>query len=60
MVANNPFSEYIQQKTIIFGPNFNSSSIRSVPSRSFGISFTWRFGKLEFKKEQKEQEQSVD
>jgi len=60
LVANNPFSEYIQQKTIIFGPNFNSSSIRSVPSRSFGISFTWRFGKLEFKKEQKEQEQSVD
>lgn len=60
LVANNPFSEYIQLKTILFGPNFNSSSIRRVPSRSFGISFTWRFGKLEFKKEQKEQELSSE
>jgi len=53
-VANNPFAEYIKQQTLIVGPNFTSNAIRYVPSRSFGISFTWRFGKLEFKKEQKE------
>ena len=54
-VANNPFAEFIKQQTLIAGPNFNSNLIRMVPSRSFGLSFTWRFGKLEFKKDQKEQ-----
>jgi outer membrane receptor protein involved in Fe transport len=55
LVANNPFAEYIKQQTEISGPNFISNSIRYVPSRSFGISFNWRFGKLEFKKERKEE-----
>ena len=55
LVANNPFAEYIKQQTEISGPNFISDSIRYVPSRSFGISFNWRFGKLEFKKERKEE-----
>jgi len=55
LVANNPFAEYIKQQTQISGPNFYSNSIRYVPSRSFGISFNWRFGKLEFKKEHKEE-----
>lgn len=55
LVANNPFAEFVPQQTIISGPNFNSNSIRYVPSRSFGISFNWRFGKLEFKKERKEE-----
>jgi outer membrane receptor protein involved in Fe transport len=54
LVANNPFAEYVKQQTLISGPNFYSNNIRYVPSRSFGISFNWRFGKLEFKKEQKE------
>jgi len=54
LVANNPFAEFIKQQTQISGPNFYSNSIRYVPSRSFGISFNWRFGKLEFKKERKE------
>ena len=53
-VANNPFAEYVKQQTLISGTNFNSNSIRYVPSRSFGISFNWRFGKLEFKKDKKE------
>lgn len=55
LLANNPFAEYVKQQTLISGPNFNSNSIRYVPSRSFGISFNWRFGKLEFKKERKEE-----
>lgn len=54
LVANNPFAEFVKQQTLISGPNFNSNNIRYVPSRSFGISFNWRFGKLEFKKERKE------
>jgi len=55
LLANNPFAEFIEQQTFITGPNFNSNSIRYVPSRSFGISFNWRFGKLEFKKERKDE-----
>ena len=55
LVANNPFAEYVKQQTLISGPNFNSNNIRYVPSRSFGISFNWRFGKLEFKKDKKEE-----
>ena len=54
LVANNPFAEFVKQQTLICGPNFYSNNIRYVPSRSFGISFNWRFGKLEFKKERKE------
>jgi outer membrane receptor protein involved in Fe transport len=53
-VANNPFAEYVKQQVLIAGPNFSSNSIRYIPSRSFGLSFTWKFGKLEFKKEPKE------
>ncbi|MEI6189786.1 MAG: outer membrane beta-barrel protein [Chitinophagia bacterium] len=54
LVANNPFAEFVKQQTLISGPNFYSNSIRYVPSRSFGLSFNWRFGKLEFSKEKKE------
>ena len=54
LVANNPFEEFVKQQTLISGPNFNSNNIRYVPSRSFGITFNWRFGKLEFKKEKRE------
>jgi outer membrane receptor protein involved in Fe transport len=52
--ATNPFSEYVNQRTVIFGPNFTINSLRQVPFRSIGINFTWRFGKLEFKKEKEE------
>ena len=55
LVANNPFAEYIKQETLISGPNFSSNSTRYEPSRSFGLSFNWRFGKLEFMKEKKEE-----
>ena len=54
LMANNPFSEYVNQRTSLFGPNFSTNSIRKVPFRSIGINFTWKFGKLEFKKEKEE------
>jgi len=54
----NPFSEYINQRTILSGPNFNINTLRKVPVRSIGINFTWKFGKLEFKKERQENQDS--
>ena len=48
--ATNPFSQYIQQVTTVTTANYISYNLRQVPYRSFGISFNYKFGKLEFKK----------
>jgi ferric enterobactin receptor len=49
--ATNPFNKYIDQKTTLSGVDFTSYSLRQLPYRSFGINLTYKFGKLEFKKE---------
>lgn len=49
--ANNFFSKYVYQRTQLFGPGFESNSIRWIPYRSIGINFTWKFGGLVVKKE---------
>ena len=49
--AINPFSKYVLQETNIFGPGFTAVNNRKVPFRSVSINFTWKFGKLTFKKE---------
>jgi hypothetical protein len=54
LTATNPFSQYVKQETVLFGPNFTINSLRQIPFRSFGINFTWKFGKLEFKKEKED------
>jgi ferric enterobactin receptor len=55
ITAANQFNYYISQKTTTFGPNFNQTNIRMVPFQSFGISVNYRFGKLELKKNPKEE-----
>ena len=50
----NPFNKYVKQETILNGPGFNIVSTRKIPFRSFGLNFTWKFGKLEFKKNKEE------
>ena len=50
LTAVNPFNEYVNRKTSVFGPGFTVSNLQRIPFRSFGINFTWKFGKLEFKK----------
>lgn len=54
LTAVNPFSEYLNQTTTLQGSNFTVISNRSLPFRSFGLNFTWKFGKLEFKKEKED------
>lgn len=50
LTATNLFSESLNQRTILTGPNFTVSGVRTIPFRSIGLNFTWKFGKLEFKK----------
>ncbi|MBS1567560.1 MAG: outer membrane beta-barrel protein, partial [Bacteroidetes bacterium] len=56
LTATNPFSNYVPQTTSVRDVGLLLYSTRRIPYRSFGISFTWRFGKLEFKKEQEQHE----
>jgi hypothetical protein len=49
--TTNPFSNYVNQATAIKGQDFTLNSVRQIPYRSFGINFTYKFGRLEFKKE---------
>jgi ferric enterobactin receptor len=50
LTATNLFAETLTQKTILRGTNFTQNGERIIPFRSIGINFTWKFGKLEFKK----------
>ena len=52
--ATNPFANAVDQATAVKGANFILNSLRQVPYRSFGLNFTWKFGKLEFKKDKEE------
>ncbi|HVT86122.1 MAG TPA: TonB-dependent receptor [Chitinophagaceae bacterium] len=49
--VSNPFSNYVTQRTKLFGPDFTINGVRQIAFRSFGLNFTWKFGKLEFKKD---------
>jgi ferric enterobactin receptor len=50
LVANNPFSAYVNQYSTTQGASFNQVNIRQLPFRSFGITLSYKFGKLEFLK----------
>ncbi|HXB95956.1 MAG TPA: TonB-dependent receptor [Puia sp.] len=57
--ATNPFGNFVDQATEVGGAGFTLNSLRRIPYRSFGINFTWKFGKLEFKKD-KDKEENKD
>jgi len=59
LTASNPFNQFIDQRSTTNGANFNQSTLRQVPFRTFGISLSYKFGKLEFKKE-KEKDDNKD
>jgi ferric enterobactin receptor len=50
LTMTNPFSRYINQVSTISTENYVSKNVRQMPFRSFGISFMYKFGKLEFNK----------
>ncbi|MDP4283665.1 MAG: TonB-dependent receptor [Bacteroidota bacterium] len=51
LTASNPFHKNLVMKTKVFGSGFTMDQTRTIPFRSIGINFTWKFGKLEFKKD---------
>jgi len=57
LTATNLFTKYISQVTTIRTANYISANTVLVPYRSFGISMSYKFGKLEFKKGK---EQGID
>jgi outer membrane receptor protein involved in Fe transport len=60
LTASNPFQKNLNQVTAVYGPNFIINSVRHIPFRSFGINFTWKFGKLEFKKDKEKPDDNLN
>lgn len=50
ITTTNPFNKYINQVTTVNTSDYSSYSVRQLPLRSFGISFSYKFGK-DFKKD---------
>jgi ferric enterobactin receptor len=59
LTANNIFSKYVDQRIQLYGPGFQTNGLRKVPYQSIGINITWKFGKLQLKKE-KSEENNID
>lgn len=54
LTTNMPFSQYVKQSQTVITPGNYQYSQRQVPNRWFGISLSYKFGKLEFKKDRNE------
>ena len=59
LTTSNPFNKYINQKTELEGNNFTLYTERQLPFRSVGINLTYKFGKMEFKREKKDEEENM-
>ncbi|QXV66602.1 TonB-dependent receptor [Mucilaginibacter sp. 21P] len=55
LVANNPFNKYVDQYSTTTGVSFNQESLRQMPLRSFGITLSYKFGKLDFAKDKEKE-----
>ena len=54
--TTNPFNEYVDQATNVNGVNFSLVADKKIPYRSFGLSFSYKFGKMEYKDKKPEKE----
>jgi ferric enterobactin receptor len=52
--TTNPFNKYVKQLSTTSTVNSESTSTRNMLLRSFGVSVTYKFGKLEFSKKREE------
>ncbi|MDQ2864379.1 MAG: outer membrane beta-barrel family protein, partial [Bacteroidota bacterium] len=59
LTASNPFRKNLDMKTKVFGSDFTINQLRTIPFRSIGINFTWKFGRLEFKKDKEKVDDSL-
>ena len=59
IVVVQPFAKYLKFPNRLTGSNFEQFSQSAIAQRSYGISFSYRFGKLDFK-ERKEGERGDD
>lgn len=60
LTTTDPFNEYVNFKSTTSGASFYQTNSRQVPFRSFGITFSYKFGKLEFKKEREKDDNNND
>lgn len=60
LTASNPFQKNLYMKTKVFGPGFTINQTRTIPFRSIGLNFTWKFGRLEFKKDKEKVNDSLN
>ena len=58
--ATNFFNKYVDQKTELTGSNFTIDNTRQLPYRSFGINITYKFGKMEFRKERERDMEDIN
>jgi outer membrane receptor protein involved in Fe transport len=58
VTATNLFSKDIRQVSTIRTENSNSRNVQAIPFRSFGISFTYKFGKMQSQQERNNVEDS--
>jgi outer membrane receptor protein involved in Fe transport len=50
LMATNPFGLYVNQRSVTEGVGFRQNNLRQLPFQSFGITLSYKFGKLEFSK----------
>ena len=60
LTTTDPFANYLNQKSTTSGANFAQTNIREIPFRSFGITLSYRFGKMEFKKDKNKDDNGND
>ena len=60
VTATNFLNNYVNQETHLAGDNFTLSNVRQLPYRSFGINFTYKFGKMVFKPTREEEDANLN